>query len=164
MLIYHRFVLVGFMVLAIGSRAGLVLAEDQPESDSEAAGQTVVIDDLEWALETNGEDIKWPEAVAFCDKLELAGHDDWRLPTLDELESLHDPDAESGFGIRSPIALEACCLWSGESLVDRPAEDGDQIGGEPSRYHWGFMFDGGLHYYAVHIFDDGQALCTRDIR
>jgi hypothetical protein len=28
-------------------------------------------------------------------------------------------------------------------------------------YRWGFMFDGGLEYYAVHLFDDGEALCTR---
>jgi hypothetical protein len=29
-------------------------------------------------------------------------------------------------------------------------------------YHWGYMFDGAQRYYAVHIFEDGQALCVRD--
>lgn len=124
---------------------------------------TVTMDGLEWARTTNGRDLRWPEGVEYCVDLDLAGHGDWRLPTLDELESLHDPGAVGGYGIRSPISIATCCLWSGESLVDRPAEDGDGIGGSPDMYHWGFMFDGGFRYYAVNIFDDGQALCVRDI-
>jgi len=145
----------GFLALFIGSCPVWISAEEPAE-------QTVVIDDLEWARSTNGENIKWPEAVEYCDTLELDGHDDWRLPSLEELESLYEPDAVGGEGIRAPFAIGDCCLWSGESLVDRPAEDGDEIGGEPGMYHWGLMFDGGLRYYAVHIFDDGRALCVRD--
>lgn len=137
-----------------------VWAEKQAEEGP--AAQTILIDELEWALSTNGENIKWPEAVAYCEDLELAGHGDWRLPSLDELERLHHPDGAGDEGIRSPFSIDDCCLWSGESLVDRPAADGDEIAGEPSMYHWGFMFDGGLRYYAVHIFDDGRALCTRE--
>ena len=122
---------------------------------------TVTVEGLQWALETNGSDLPWPEAIDYCEGLELAGHDDWRLPSMAELKTLADPDAADG-GIRSPFRVETCCLWSGESLVDRPAEDGDETAGPPDRYHWGFMFDGGLEYYAVHIFDDGQALCVRE--
>lgn len=128
----------------------------------QAPGKTILIDNQEWALSTNGENIKWPAAVEFCENLELAGHSDWRLPSLEELQGLYDPDAVSGQGIRSPFAIEDCCLWSGESLIERPADDGDEIAGKPEMYQWGFMFDGGLPYYAVHIFEDGRALCTRD--
>ena len=152
-------------IVALALMTGLLVhpaGASESEGTSQDAGLAVVIDNLEWAIETNGEDIKWPEAVEYCDNLELAGHDDWRLPALEELEGLHDPDASSGYGIRSPFLVEACCLWSGESLVERPADDGDEIAGQPEMYHWGFMFDGGLRYYAVHIFDDGRALCTRD--
>jgi hypothetical protein len=129
----------------------------EPGSDG-----TVTIDGLQWTLQTNGSDIRWPDAVDHCERLALAGHTDWRLPTMAELESLYDPDAAGGQGIRSPITMDTCCLWSGESLVNRPAEDGDEAAGPPDRYHWGFMFDGGLEYYAVHVFEDGQALCVRD--
>jgi hypothetical protein len=132
------------------------------ETDPEAAARTIASDGLEWAPATNGEDITWPEAVEYCAALSLAGHDDWRLPTLAELEALYDPESEGGEGIRSPFAIGGCCLWSSVSLVDRPAEDGNEIAGRPEMYHWGFMFDGGFPYYAVHIFDDGRALCTRD--
>lgn len=140
-----------------------VLINGPAQAGTENKSQTIAIDNLEWALATNGKNIKWPEAVEYCSELTLAGHSDWRLPTMDELESLHDPDAEAGEGIRSPFSIGDCCLWSGETLVDRPADDGDEIGVEPEMYHWGFLFDGGLPYYAVHVFDDGRALCTRDI-
>ncbi|MFM7784562.1 MAG: DUF1566 domain-containing protein, partial [Gammaproteobacteria bacterium] len=93
--------------------------------------ESILIDGLEWALATNGKNITWPQAVAYCSELTLAGHGDWRLPTMDELKSLHEPGATGGEGIRSPFSIEDCCLWSGESLVDRPAEDGDEIGGSP---------------------------------
>lgn len=132
------------------------------ETGPGAAGGTVASDGLEWATASNGEDITWPEAVEYCAELSLAGHADWRLPTLAELEGLHDADGEGGEAIRSPFVIGGCCLWSSESLVDRPAEDGDEIAGRPEMYHWGFMFDGGFPYYAVHIFDDGRALCVRD--
>jgi hypothetical protein len=133
------------------------------EADPDAGAQTVTIGGLEWAAITNGEDIKWPEAVDYCAALSLAGHEDWRLPTLAELESLHDPAGEGGESIRSPFVIGGCCLWSSVSLVERPAEDGDEIAGRPEMYHWGFMFDGGFPYYAVHIFDDGRALCVREV-
>jgi len=140
-----------------------VLINGPAQAGTENNSQTTAIDNLEWALATNGANIKWPEAVEYCSELTLAGHSDWRLPTMRELESLHDPDAEAGEGIRSPFSIGDCCLWSGENLLDRPAEDDDEIAGEPEMYHWGFMFDGGLSYYAVYAFDDGRALCARDI-
>lgn len=124
-------------------------------------GRTMVqLDGLEWMTSTSGEDLKWPDAVSFCETLEHGGRADWRLPTMDELAAQYDPDAE--FGIRAPFDIETCCLWSNESLASREAEDGDGIGGQPEMYHWGYMFDGGLEYYAVHLFEDGQALCVRD--
>lgn len=152
-----RWILISSLALFFGTTAGPACARGDA-----VASQTVAINGLEWPRESNGKNIKWPEAVAYCQELELAGHDDWRLPSLEELERLHDPDAAGGEGIRSPFLIGDCCLWSGESLVDRPARDGDEIAGEPDMYHWGFMFDGGLRYYAVHIFEDGRALCTRD--
>jgi len=158
----HRRIPIAVLALLVGLSPGWIAAESGTEAGAGPAEQTVEIDGLEWALATNGQNIKWPEAVEYCEALELADHDDWRLPSLAELERLHDPDAAGGEGIRGPFSIGDCCLWSGESLVDRPAEDGEEIAGEPGMYHWGFMFDGGLRYYAVHIFDDGRALCTRD--
>ncbi len=156
MRIAHHSLFVGSLMLL----AGTIAMQTQASVDDEALNQTVSINGLEWALATNGENITWPKAVDYCDGLSLAGSDDWRLPSLDELAALHDSDASEG--IREPFSIGDCCLWSGESLVDRAADDGDEIAGGPEMYHWGFMYDGGFPYYAVHIFDDGRALCTRD--
>ena len=148
-------ILIAIVVASVLSPAAPAEAKDEPGTE------LIVIDGLQWAQATNGRNLKWPEAVEYCDSLVLDGHADWRLPTLEELESLHDPGTDEG--IRSPFVIGDCCLWSGESLVDRPAEDGEGIAGRPGMYPWGFMFDGGLRYYAVHIFEDGRALCTRDV-
>lgn len=167
MRIHHQASSIGILkviALSVAVSVGASIALPvHAEVEQEAAALTITLDSLEWAPASNGEDIKWPEAVEYCAALSLAGHDDWRLPTLAELEALHDADAEGGEGIRSPFVIGSCCLWSSESLVDRPAEDGDEIAGRAEMYHWGFMFDGGFTYYAVHIFDDGRALCTRDV-
>ena len=34
---------------------------------------------------------KWSEALSYCDGLTLAGHSDWRLPSMSEFKSLIDP-------------------------------------------------------------------------
>ena len=44
----------------------------------------------------------WQGALVFCKELRLAGHDDWRLPIVEELESIiaisqNDPAIKNGF-------------------------------------------------------------------
>lgn len=118
-----------------------------------------------WSGRSNGEDVVWSEASAYCATLELDGYGDWRLPTLFELETLHDPDNEASGYIVSPLTLDGCCLWSSTSLEDLAAEDAGLPGGQsnpPSRYYWGLLFAGAVRYYSVVIFPDGQAMCVRD--
>ena len=38
----------------------------------------------------NGKTLKWQEAIDFCKGLDFAGHKDWRLPTIQELQSIVD--------------------------------------------------------------------------
>ena len=38
----------------------------------------------------------WDEAKKYCDELDLAGHTDWRLPSLAKLESLPDAAIHGG--------------------------------------------------------------------
>ncbi|MBI4605366.1 MAG: DUF1566 domain-containing protein [Planctomycetes bacterium] len=37
-----------------------------------------------------GDTVPWCEALAYCEEMSFAGHDDWRLPTIRELESIVD--------------------------------------------------------------------------
>jgi hypothetical protein len=37
---------------------------------------------LMWAKKDNGSDVDWNQAGDYCTKLQLAGYNDWRLPTI----------------------------------------------------------------------------------
>lgn len=78
-------------------------AEARFADDGDGDGDGTVKDTctgLEWQKETadvsgNGavgdEDrLDWHGALGYCDALELGGHDDWRLPTVRELQSIVD--------------------------------------------------------------------------
>jgi hypothetical protein len=45
---------------------------------------------LTWQQIDDGRTRDWPGALQYCENLNLAGHDDWRLPNIKELETLVD--------------------------------------------------------------------------
>lgn len=83
------------VILFILTSVSLLLASD------------VLIDNktgLMWQDNSAAKYIKkdWQGAVSFCQKLHLAGHDDWRLPTIKELINVvrlsqNDPAIKNGF-------------------------------------------------------------------
>jgi hypothetical protein len=40
--------------------------------------------------QAESDEMWWEEAVTYCEQLELAGYDDWRLPNINELQSIVD--------------------------------------------------------------------------
>lgn len=61
---------------------------------------------LMWAKDSSEDEMNWSDAEAYCKKLNLAGHSDWRLPTVEELfglvdRSKTDPAINPVFGCRS---------------------------------------------------------------
>jgi hypothetical protein len=68
----------------------------------------------------NGGDlVRWCDALAYCEKLSFAGHDDWRLPNVRELQSIVDyrrarPSIDPVFGAFS------YSYWSSTSNADEP--------------------------------------------
>lgn len=132
----------------------------EPEDDAVA-----VIDGLMWTVVGNGENVPWSEADEYCETLEIAGFDDWRLPTLVELETLYDPASETRVPLRNPIELNDCCAWSSMNLVDLAPESKGELPEPrdgPTDYYWGFLFAGGIRYYSLARFPDGEALCVRE--
>lgn len=130
--------------------------EDVPEG-------TVAVGDLLWYLGSTAETVPWSEAHEYCETLEHGGFDDWRLPVLAELETLHDPSADDG--IRAPFELADCCAWSSTNLVELPAEAKGVLPdptNDPADYYWGFLFTGGVRYYSFGRFPDGLAMCVRE--
>jgi hypothetical protein len=48
-----------------------------------------------WQQADDGTRREWSEALAYCEALDLAGHDDWRLPDSKALQSIVDYDRTS---------------------------------------------------------------------
>lgn len=51
---------------------------------------TDMVTGLMWQQTGPAEPMNWQEALAYCEALEFAGHSDWRLPDVNELQSLVD--------------------------------------------------------------------------
>ena len=49
------------------------------------------ITDLVWQKMAYSDSVTWEQALAYADTLYLAGHTDWRLPNIKELQSLTNP-------------------------------------------------------------------------
>ncbi len=128
---------------------------------ADANSSSTIIGEHQWTATTNGADLPWADAQRHCETLELGGYDDWRLPTLAELESLHDPAEEQG--LPTAIDLDGCCIWSATSVAELPTDEGGPTGAHPSNYFWGMIFDGGIPYFSHRRFADGRALCLRDL-
>ncbi len=45
-----------------------------------------------WAARDNGNNITWTEAKKYCENYKEAGYTDWRMPTLEELKGLFEPE------------------------------------------------------------------------
>ena len=95
---------------------------------------------LEWQCESPGE-MTWHEAQEYAKSLSLDGKDDWRLPTLTELESLLDRTKARPAG-RPPMREEVpfrdeLSYWS-STTFERDTKNA-----------WIVMFDGAyvLSYY-----------------
>jgi hypothetical protein len=133
-----------------------------PTGSAQNGAGVTVVDGRSWALETSGEAAPWTEAEEHCETLEAGGHDDWRLPTLFELESLFD--ASTGGELPGGIELEDCCTWSSTNLVALEPEAKGVLPNPamgPDQYYWGLLFPDGIRYYSMSRFPDGLALCTR---
>jgi hypothetical protein len=109
---------------------------------------------LEWTRRTNDAEVNWHDAVRYCEQLRTAGRDDWRLPTIDELQSLSSrrhQETECGEAwcrIHPLFDLGGPWVWSSEEDGAARARAFDFLGGEP--YSVGAQYQ--LH----------RVLCARD--
>jgi len=92
---------------------------------------------LMWTGRDNGYALRWQPAVEYCRSLQLGGFTDWRLPRIDELKKIYEPNAQAVCGleghmvcqIKGGIRLTSGVVWS--------SSDGD----EPQAMR-GFVFRG----------------------
>lgn len=100
---------------------------------------------LMWSARDNGKDLSWSAAWHYCRNLQLAGYNDWHLPSIPELQGIYDPEARAaGLGkhetvpttwrVKGNLFLSAN-QWSSERIPD------DR--GRPSGYAFYFDFANG---------------------
>ena len=69
-------------------------------------------DGLMWSRRDNARDIAWSGAGGYCEELELGGFDNWRLPSLELLETLEAMWSLRPLKVADQFLLSACCVWS----------------------------------------------------
>lgn len=128
-------------------RAAREESERQPWADP-ATG-------LMWAKKDNGSDVSLQEAMDYCKNLQLAGHTDWRLPTVDELHGISDPNAY-GVYLKGNLQLSGWA-WTGLEVSGRKSKTtGQGWAIDPAAFGSGLYpvpLDG--HGYSI------RALCVR---
>lgn len=72
---------------------------------------------LMWEAEVKGRSISWPAAEEYAAVLDLAGHTDWRLPTPEELDGLHEAGTACAL-LSAPMIRGALSLWTAEHVDD----------------------------------------------
>jgi len=72
---------------------------------------------LMWMKQDNHKAVNWQEAGEFCSNLHLGGLSGWRLPSIEELRSLHGPLALSQ--LNPPITVGDRDIWSSTTQGDK---------------------------------------------
>ena len=78
---------------------------------------------LMWAAQDNGRPINWMEAQSYCRAYNGGGHTDWRMPSLDELAGLYEPQEKNtrGYHLSKEIETTAASCWASDTDGDRAA-------------------------------------------
>jgi TPR repeat protein/predicted Ser/Thr protein kinase len=59
----------------------------------------------------------WSGAVSFCRASRLAGYSDWRLPTVNELKGIFDPESNRFYKVKKGIYISSSLVWSKEEVT-----------------------------------------------
>jgi hypothetical protein len=103
-------------------------------TDNEDGTVTDNVTGLMWQQASPLSGYAWADAVAYCSTLTLAGHSDWRLPTLIELYSIVDIGQPTMLQAISTYFSSGDLIWSSSSGGGSPptamilASDGSLAG------------------------------------
>ncbi len=108
---------------------------------------------LMWTKSDNDYGINWNDSEGYCRNLNLGGHRDWRMGTIDELEELYlverdDPCCGNTCHIYYPFNLSCTWVWSSTK------------GGSSSAWHFIF-YDGTRHSHSIDASRVFRVLCVR---
>jgi DNA-binding winged helix-turn-helix (wHTH) protein len=113
---------------------------------------------LTWTVRDNGRNVTRQQAIDYCRTLDYAGHSDWRLPAIDELQTLYDSGISlpGKWGGYRPVYWHVkgnLSITGGESASDLEPETRQE-----QSYDFSF---GRRNYDAADFYADHRALCMR---
>jgi hypothetical protein len=160
-------VLILFFVVTIAAGAQSSALSQSSAQETQARGYwNDPSTGLMWTAKDNGSDISWSKAVKYCQRLNLAGYSDWRLPSIDELQDIYDGSGFSaphskgsvlGFAgkAKGGLLLTGAREWSSSRLLD---DRGHQTG-----IAWQYDFPHGerWRYDPIGYTGSLRALCVR---
>jgi hypothetical protein len=97
-----------FMAIVFLAGTGLVIAQDSAGVWKDGATG------LTWAAKDNGMPITPAEGRSYCDALKTGGID-WRLPTVDEIETVYDAKDKKQYKTKGTIELSEACVLTGST-------------------------------------------------
>ena len=89
---------------------------------------------LIWQDDAVGSTMTWQAAIGYCEGLDFADAQDWRLPNINELLSITDMN-RNGYGIDAAFQHYVSTYWSSTSLAPDPEKA------------WYVLFDKGYGYW-----------------
>lgn len=115
------------------------------------ASDTVTIGSLQWQDNAEAKSTKhnWDEAKSYCQELDLAGHKDWSLPNIKELQSIVDVGRYKPAIKKSFKNVNSISYWSSSLNVDMTS------------YIWVVDFETGLTSWGYEGF---SVRCVRHIQ
>lgn len=164
-------VLITIFAVAIPASAQFSTTAPSVAQETQARGYwTDPSTGLTWAAKDNGKRVSWHKATKYCRNLRLAGHSDWRLPSIDELHGLVNLGAYATEHVGSRDIFH----WNGNLKVngglllsdDRQWSNSpvDPAAKHPSKF-WSFNFREGRTREGFEDLLEGDAmsaLCVRD--
>ena len=111
------------VILCLSVFTGVAIGVDSRFVDNGDGTVTDTRTNLMWAQTDNMGHISWHDAKLYCDYIILSDHNDWRMPTVEELATLFDDSLDGyeticGHNIKSAPQVELSCgfVWSSDIL------------------------------------------------
>ncbi len=114
-------------------------AREQEARDEAAGVWTDPATRLVWTERDNGSDLNWEEAIDYCRNLQLAGHSDWSLPAIDQLQSIYD----SSLNVSGRCCGGSHVTWHVKGNLQLSGVHWSISQGNVSGAAWFFAFDNG---------------------
>ena len=115
---------------------------------------------LMWAARDNGTTLNWADAKSYCKNYQGGGYKDWRMPTIDEVMGLYDPNKANRYGYHVVTDLiEITDWWTWTSEIR-----GSEALAFRFRYIFGFGKAGGKAWFTQKTGFVAQALPVRSVK